>query len=175
MKRIWPRCLAFEVIVPAFCVRRRSCGTNGLWEAPPRLRRSAVAQQTRGSGLVRECFIPVPNTHRVYWPFRGQVRSHKNAFLQWFTGCLIRGGLPAMNDDAMFLTYRVDCIAGKPPPTVQCLLQDSAVSETQGHLPRYLYSLSPCRLSLDAQALRAWERSAQLTPLLETPLISPDS
>ncbi len=39
-----------------------------------------------------------------------------------------------MNDDAMFLTYRVDCIAGKPPPTVQCLLQDSAVSETQGHL-----------------------------------------
>ncbi len=22
-----------------------------------------------------------------------------------------------MNDDAIFLTYRVDCIAGKPPPT----------------------------------------------------------
>ncbi|WP_163018457.1 hypothetical protein [Pseudomonas viridiflava] len=25
--------------------------------------------------------------------------------------------MPAMNDDAIFLTYRVDCIAGKPPPT----------------------------------------------------------
>ncbi len=24
-----------------------------------------------------------------------------------------------MNDDAIFLTYRVDCIAGKPPPTVR--------------------------------------------------------
>lgn len=22
-----------------------------------------------------------------------------------------------MNDDVIFLTYRVDCIAGKPPPT----------------------------------------------------------
>ncbi|UZA70267.1 hypothetical protein EZZ81_19345 [Pseudomonas viridiflava] len=51
---------------------------------------------------------------RMYRPFRGQVRSHKTAFLQWLTGCLIRGGLPAMNDDAIFLT---DCIAGKPPPT----------------------------------------------------------
>ena len=29
----------------------------------------------------------------------------------------VGGGLPAMNDDAIFLTYRVDCIAGKPPPT----------------------------------------------------------
>jgi len=26
--------------------------------------------------------------------------------------------LPAMNDDAIFLTFRVGCIAGKPPPTV---------------------------------------------------------
>ncbi len=25
-----------------------------------------------------------------------------------------------MNDDAIFLTYRVDCIAGKPPPTRAC-------------------------------------------------------
>ncbi len=41
-----------------------------------------------------------------------------------------------MNDDAVFLIHRVDCIAGKPPPTAQCLLQDSVVSETQGHLPR---------------------------------------
>ncbi|WP_424492747.1 hypothetical protein, partial [Pseudomonas viridiflava] len=29
----------------------------------------------------------------------------------------VGGGLPAMNDEATFLTYRVDCIAGKPPPT----------------------------------------------------------
>ncbi len=41
-----------------------------------------------------------------------------------------------MNDDAVFLIHRVDCIAGKPPPTTQCLLQDSAVSETQGHPPQ---------------------------------------
>ncbi len=37
-----------------------------------------------------------------------------------------------MNDDAMFLTYRGDCIAGKPPSTGPYLLQDSAVSGTQG-------------------------------------------
>ncbi|WP_333690797.1 hypothetical protein, partial [Pseudomonas syringae] len=73
-----------------------------------------------------------PHMRRMYWPFRGQVRSHKIQFLQWFTGCLIRGGLPAMNDDAMFLTYRGDCIAGKPPSTGPYLLQDSAVSGTQG-------------------------------------------
>ncbi|MEE4082051.1 hypothetical protein [Pseudomonas viridiflava] len=29
----------------------------------------------------------------------------------------VGGGLPAMNDDAIFLTHRVDCIADKPPPT----------------------------------------------------------
>ena len=29
----------------------------------------------------------------------------------------VGGGLPAMNDDAISLTYRVGCIAGKPPPT----------------------------------------------------------
>ncbi len=27
----------------------------------------------------------------------------------------VGGGLPAMNDDAIFLIHRVDCIAGKPP------------------------------------------------------------
>ena len=27
----------------------------------------------------------------------------------------VGGGLPAMNDDVIFLTYRVDYIAGKPP------------------------------------------------------------
>ncbi|UZA67761.1 hypothetical protein EZZ81_05785 [Pseudomonas viridiflava] len=29
----------------------------------------------------------------------------------------VGAGLPTMNDDVIFLTYRVDCIAGKPPPT----------------------------------------------------------
>ncbi len=29
----------------------------------------------------------------------------------------VGGGLPAMNDDAIFLTHRVDGIADKPPPT----------------------------------------------------------
>ncbi|WP_164622693.1 hypothetical protein [Pseudomonas viridiflava] len=29
----------------------------------------------------------------------------------------VGGGLPATNDDAIFLTHRVDGIAGKPPPT----------------------------------------------------------
>ncbi|TKK25807.1 hypothetical protein PviCFBP13515_16105 [Pseudomonas viridiflava] len=66
------------------------------------------------------------NIHRLKYSIRGQterrpVRSHKIQFLQWFTGCLIRGGLPAMNDDAIFLTHRVECIAGKPPPTVRRL------------------------------------------------------
>ncbi len=32
-----------------------------------------------------------------------------------------------MNDDAIFLAYRVDCIVGKPPPTVRCLIHDSAM------------------------------------------------
>ncbi|WP_205865322.1 hypothetical protein, partial [Pseudomonas viridiflava] len=72
---------------------------------------------------------------RMYRPFRGQterrpVRSHKIEFLQWVAGCLIRGGLPAINDDAIVLTNRVDCIAGKPPPTVRCLLRDCAASNT---------------------------------------------
>jgi len=40
-----------------------------------------------------------------------------------------------MNDDAIFLTYRVDCIAGKPPPNGPVLLQDSAESETQAASP----------------------------------------
>ena len=31
----------------------------------------------------------------------------------------VGGGLPAMNDDAIFLTYLADCIAGKSPPTVR--------------------------------------------------------
>ncbi|SMS09246.1 hypothetical protein CFBP1590__1659 [Pseudomonas viridiflava] len=43
--------------------------------------------------------------------------------------------MPAMNDDAMVLTNRVDRIAGKPPPTVSCLLRDSATSKTWWGLP----------------------------------------
>ncbi len=35
-----------------------------------------------------------------------------------------------MNDDAIFLIYRVDCIAGKFPPTGKCLLRDSTTSKT---------------------------------------------
>ncbi len=35
-----------------------------------------------------------------------------------------------MNDDAIVLTNRVDCIADKPPPTVRCLLRDCAASNT---------------------------------------------
>ncbi len=32
-----------------------------------------------------------------------------------------------MNDDAIFLAYRVDRIAGKPPPTALCLLRKSVM------------------------------------------------
>ncbi|KPL66065.1 hypothetical protein PVFL_03425, partial [Pseudomonas viridiflava] len=42
----------------------------------------------------------------------------------------VGGGLLAMNDDAIFLKHRVECIAGKPPPTAGCLLRDSATSKT---------------------------------------------
>ncbi len=35
-----------------------------------------------------------------------------------------------MNDDAFFLACRVDLIAGKPPPTVRCLLRDYVASNT---------------------------------------------
>uniref|UniRef100_UPI001980476A hypothetical protein n=1 Tax=Pseudomonas viridiflava TaxID=33069 RepID=UPI001980476A len=48
----------------------------------------------------------------------------------------VGGGLPAMNDDVIFLTYRVDYIAGKPPPTVRCLLHDSTASKTWWRLPQ---------------------------------------
>ncbi len=40
-----------------------------------------------------------------------------------------------MNDDAIFLEYRVDCIAGKPPPTIRFLLRDS-VTSTWWRLPQ---------------------------------------
>ncbi|WP_205896620.1 hypothetical protein, partial [Pseudomonas viridiflava] len=59
------------------------------------------------------------NIHRLNYSIRGQterrpVRSHKIQFLQWVAGCLIRGGLPAMNDDAIFLIYRANPVVGLP-------------------------------------------------------------
>ena len=63
--------------------------------------------------------------------------------------------MPAMNDYAIFLTHRVDCIAGKPPPTknvsiqqITCclirggLLRDSATSETWWGLPQPAWRLA---------------------------------
>ncbi|WP_232916452.1 hypothetical protein, partial [Pseudomonas viridiflava] len=63
--------------------------------------------------------------HRLKYSIRGQterrpVRSHKIAFLQWVTGCLIRGGLPAMRFSVNSISDWTDAIAGKPPPTVLC-------------------------------------------------------
>ena len=52
----------------------------------------------------------------------------------------VGSGLPAMNDDAIFLTYRIDCIAGKPPPTVRCLLRDSATPMDRSGLPQSFVS-----------------------------------
>ncbi|MEE3941486.1 hypothetical protein V2J00_26130, partial [Pseudomonas viridiflava] len=49
-------------------------------------------------------------------------------------------GLPAMNDDAIFLTYRVDCIAGKPPPTVSVC---SYLALCQGPLNTRAFALNP--------------------------------
>ncbi|WP_424492311.1 hypothetical protein, partial [Pseudomonas viridiflava] len=66
-----------------------------MWEAPPRLRRSAVAQQT-------------PDRGRRHYVFDVALSRGKHR--------TVGGGLPAMNDDAIFLTFRVGCIAGKPPP-----------------------------------------------------------
>ncbi|KPY32579.1 hypothetical protein ALO52_200100 [Pseudomonas syringae pv. primulae] len=76
--------------------------STGLWEASLRLRRSAVARQTTNCrsalGLGGNPTIGSYNRNqRLTRCNRGQVRSYKkNALLQWFTGCLIRGGLPAM-------------------------------------------------------------------------------
>ncbi|UZA68968.1 hypothetical protein EZZ81_12355 [Pseudomonas viridiflava] len=61
-----------------------------LWEAPPRLRRSAVAHQTPGvvgADLSANAVFQPPHMRRMYRPFRGQterrpVRSHKTQFLQ---------------------------------------------------------------------------------------------
>ncbi|WP_277422572.1 DUF3304 domain-containing protein [Pseudomonas viridiflava] len=55
------------------------------WEAPPRLRRSAVAHQTPGvvgADLSANAVFQPPHMRRMYRPFRGQVRSHKTQFLQ---------------------------------------------------------------------------------------------
>ncbi|WP_205938266.1 hypothetical protein, partial [Pseudomonas viridiflava] len=67
---------------------------------------------------------------RMYRPFRGQterrpVRSHKIEFLQWVTGCLIRGGLPAMESTWCIRRTASSLIAGKPPPTVKYLPREN--------------------------------------------------
>ncbi|UZA67102.1 hypothetical protein EZZ81_02170 [Pseudomonas viridiflava] len=48
-----------------------------------------------GADLSANAVFQPPHMRRMYWPFRGQVRSHKIQFLQWFTGCLIRADLSA--------------------------------------------------------------------------------
>ncbi len=40
-----------------------------------------------------------------------------------------------MNDDAIFLTHRVDCIAGKPPPTKNVSIQQITCCLIRGGLP----------------------------------------
>ncbi|UZA68237.1 hypothetical protein EZZ81_08405 [Pseudomonas viridiflava] len=54
-----------------------------------------------GADLSANAVFQPLHMRRMYRPFRGQterrpVRSHKIEFLQWVTGCLIRGGLPAI-------------------------------------------------------------------------------
>ncbi len=63
-------------------------------ESPSGLRQHTVAQQT-------------PDCGRPHHVFDVALSRSKHR--------TVGGGLPAMNDDAIFLTYRVDCIAGKPP------------------------------------------------------------
>jgi len=52
------------------------------------------------------CFWKTPDCGRRHHVF--DVALSRSKYLT------VGGGLPAMNDDAIFLT---DCIAGKPPPT----------------------------------------------------------
>ncbi|WP_122571509.1 hypothetical protein, partial [Pseudomonas viridiflava] len=59
----------------------------------------------------------------------------------------VGGGLPAMNDDAIFLTFRVGCIAGKPPPTVFVRCQ-TALCQTQKSISQ------PCVRCASAQRVR---------------------
>ncbi|MGX0955596.1 hypothetical protein AB7M18_001724 [Pseudomonas viridiflava] len=40
-----------------------------------------------------------------------------------------------MNDYAIFLTHRVDCIAGKPPPTKKVSIQQITCCLIRGGLP----------------------------------------
>ncbi|MGX0956406.1 hypothetical protein AB7M18_002534 [Pseudomonas viridiflava] len=42
----------------------------------------------------------------------------------------VGGGLPAMQSTRYFRETASSFIAGKPPPTVRCLLRDSATSKT---------------------------------------------
>ncbi|WP_211258401.1 hypothetical protein, partial [Pseudomonas viridiflava] len=73
----------------------------------------------------------------------------------------VGGGLPAMSDDAIFLTHRVDCIAGKPPLMVRCLLRDSATSKTWWCLPQ---DVSACQ-SADRAFVKARSRVPQFNTL----------
>uniref|UniRef100_UPI00197E5CB4 hypothetical protein n=1 Tax=Pseudomonas viridiflava TaxID=33069 RepID=UPI00197E5CB4 len=54
------------------------------------------------------------------------------------------GGLPAMNNDAIFLTYRVDCIAGKPPPTKNVFIQQITCCLIRGGFRKQNF-LTRCR------------------------------
>ncbi len=60
-------------------------------------------------------------THRVDC-IAGKPPPTKNVSIQQITCCLIRGGLPAIDEDTFRLTHRAGFIAGKPPPTFRCLL-----------------------------------------------------
>ncbi|WP_205902041.1 hypothetical protein, partial [Pseudomonas viridiflava] len=56
-----------------------------------------------------------------------------------------------MSHNAIFLTYRVDCIAGKPPPTVRYLLRGRAAPKrlrgTQSVVQRFTSRCSLARFS----------------------------
>ncbi|UZA68609.1 hypothetical protein EZZ81_10390 [Pseudomonas viridiflava] len=75
-----------------------------------------------GADLSANAVFQPLRMRRMYRPFRGQVRSHKIEFLQWVTGCLIRGGLPAMQSPRYVRNIASSFIAGKPPPTKTCSL-----------------------------------------------------
>ncbi len=51
---------------------------------------SRSKHRTVGADLSANAVFQPLHLRRMYRPFRGQVRSHKIAFLQWVTGCLIR-------------------------------------------------------------------------------------
>ncbi|MEE3935210.1 hypothetical protein V2I68_06550 [Pseudomonas viridiflava] len=56
----------------------------------------------------------------------------------------VGGGLPAMNDDAIFLTFRVGCIAGKPPPTKRVQSADYVLFDKSGLVRESWYIRRRC-------------------------------